>query len=449
MMELNLLYDKWFLGKPLPNCIDNTILNYIFSNFRTDTKLNTLSFELHSNFGNIHNVWMSNIGIKNKPLNKISNIDTNNWIYPIEPWGHLMYSLNIEAVDDYKNIFEKIPIDIIEKINNNNGKLLINYSHEGWVSEWSLKGLYLGAKNVGIKLENIILVLNDYNLEEKLKKFKEKYDIEKYPIVINYSFYLTASSKHFYEKHKDNNLHTKHINAIKSYKFLCLNRRLDLHRVVLLSEILNDIKDESLISFDKKLITNEISNLFKKKPNIEKKFNNLPDKVIADREDIENTNGYQHENENLFLESYMSIVTETSFYIDNDFISEKIWKPLYQFHPFIVVGRPHLLKYLRDIGFKTFDFLIDETYDTIEDNDLRMELIIKEIKKLNNIPISKLDTIIKLNFNILKHNYDLLNTFGKQTQITEDYFIKNIKHNNYSYIDIYKELQLELPTKII
>ena len=413
MMQLNLLYDNWVKDNPAANC----------------------------------NLWTTNVGIKSKNLPKISDINSTGWAYPIEPWGHLMYSLNIEAIDDYANFFESIPIDVIKQINNDNGKLLINYSHEGWVSEWSLKGFYLGAKNAGIKFKNIVLVLNDYNLENKLTKFKEKYNIEDYPKVINYSFYLTASSNHFYQTYKQIDLPAKHINAIKPYKFVCLNRRLDLHRVVLLSEILNEIKDESLVSFDKTLITNEVPNLFEKRPDIKIKFNNLPDKIVADIEDIENINGYKHDNPKLFLDSYISIVTETSFYIDNDFISEKIWKPLYQFHPFIVVGRPHLLKYLRDIGFKTFDFLIDETYDTIEDNDLRMELIIKEIKKLNDIPMYELDTIIKSNIAVLKHNYDLLNTIGNQIEITEDYFIKNIKNDNYSYIDIYKELKLQLPTK--
>ena len=36
------------------------------------------------------------------------------------------------------------------------------------------------------------------------------------------------------------------------------------------------------------------------------KFDLLPDKVIADRDDIENTNGYAHENENLFLDIFIS-----------------------------------------------------------------------------------------------------------------------------------------------
>ena len=414
-MQLNLLYDKWADNKPIPNC----------------------------------NLWTTNVGIKNNTLPQISDINSTDWVYPIEPWGHLMYSLNIEAIDDYANFFESIPIEVIEQINNGNGKLLINYSHEGWVSAWSLKGFYLGAKNAGILFKNIILVLNDYNLEEKLTKFKEKYNIEDYPKVINYSFYLTASSNHFYQNYKNINLQTKHTMAIKPYKFVCLNRRLDLHRVVLLSEILNEIKDESLISFDKTLITNEVPNLFIQKPDIEIKFNNLPDKVIADREDIENTNGYQHENEDLFLQSYISIVTETSFYIDNDFISEKIWKPLYQFHPFIVVGRPHLLKYLREIGFKTFDWLIDETYDTIEDNDLRMSMIIAEIKKINKLSSYEIHTLIHKNFDILEYNHNLLNKMGNSIDDIQQFIIEKIKSDNYSYTDIFKELKINKNDNII
>jgi GTPase SAR1 family protein len=304
--------------------------------------------------------------------------------------------------------------------------------------------MYLGAKNAGIKFENIVIILNDYNLENKLTKFKEKYNIKQYPNVINYSFYLTASSKHFYYKHKNTDLLNKHIVLNKPYKFLSLNRRLDLHRVKLLSEILNEISFDSIISFDKKLITNEIPLLFEKEPLLKEKFDLLPNKVIADREDIENTNGYEHENENLFLDSYISIVTETSFYIDNDFISEKIWKPLYQFHPFIVVGRPHLLNYLREIGFKTFDWLIDETYDTIEDNDLRMEAIIKEIKKLNKLELDEIQLIIKQNFDKLEHNHTLLNNLGKQTKTIEEFVIEKIKKDNYTYTDIFKEINLHL-----
>jgi hypothetical protein len=443
MDNIVLLYDKWKFNKPIPNCIKPEILSHIFV---TDRLID--SFELENKFGNQHSSWINNLGIKEIQLEVTDDVESENWIYPIEPWGHLMYSLNIEATDDFCNFFDLIPLNIIKKVNQNKGKIVINYSHEGWVGDWLLKGMYLGIKNAGIKFENVILILNDYNLEQKLISFKEKFNITEYPSVINYSFYLTASSKHFLNKHTNKNLYNTHYILQKPFKFLCLNRRLDLHRVKLLSEIYNKIQYDSIISFDKTLVTNQLSNFFEKHPELKEKFELLPLKSIADRDDIANTNGYQHENQNLFLESYISLVTETSFYIDNDFISEKIWKPIFQYHPFIVIGRPHMLKYVKEIGFKTFDFLIDETYDTIEDNDIRMDAIINEIDRLNKLSIYEIDVIIKDNFHILKHNHQLMIDIGKNNQV-EKYLIEKIKHNNYRYSDIFKELKIHKNDNII
>ena len=444
---IDLLYDKWFLGNPLPNCLNDDVLNFIFYKNENDD-INGISFELEKLFKTKHNIWSSNLALKTIQPNQISYGKINkNWFYPIEPWGHLMYSLNIEAKDDYANFFEKIPIKIIKDVNNNLGKIVINYSHEGWVSEWLLKGIYLGAKNKNINLENVILIVNDYNLKNKLDLFKEKYDIEKFVKVINYSFYLKASSNYFYNKHKNTNLTLKH-KTIKNNKFLCLNRRLDLHRVKLLCEIYDYIKNDAIVSFDKTLITGEV-NKFLLDNNLLEKYDILPNKIVADREDIKNTNGYQHENEMLYLDSYFSIVTETSFYLDNDFISEKIWKPLYQFHPFIVVGRPHLLKYLKEIGFKTFDWLINEDYDNIEDNDKRMEYIVYEIQKLNKLSIEELHMKINENFDSLIHNHKLINLLGAKTNEIEKFLIENIKKDNYNYSDIFKEFKLDYYEKII
>jgi hypothetical protein len=439
---INLLYDKWFLGNSLPNCLDEAVLEFIFYKNENDNTTE-LSFELEKKFKTKHNIWASNLGLKKTPPNHIfyGQQIYDKWYYPIEPWGHLMYSLNVEAKDDYANFFEKIPIQIVKDVNNNLGKIIINYAHEGWVSEWLLKGIYLGAKNRNINLDNIILILNDYNLKTKLELFKEKYDIEKFAKIINYSFYLKASSTYFFNKHRITDLKSKH-KKVKNNKFLCLNRRLDLHRVKLICEIYNDIKNDSIISFDKNLITGEVSK-FLIENNLLEKYDALPNKIVADRDDIENTNGYHHENENLYLDSYFSIVTETSFYIDNDFISEKIWKPLYNFHPFIVVGRPHLLKYLKEIGFKTFDWLINEEYDNIEDNDKRMEYIVYEIQKLNKLSLQELHDKINENFDSLLHNHNLLNSFGSKTAQIERFLIENIKKDNYSYSDIFKEFKLD------
>jgi hypothetical protein len=446
---LNLLYDKWVLTVNFPNCISKEVSNYIefeyLKDHLEDYNYTDASFRLGDIFAQKHNSWQNNLGFKRHSPN-INYITYNestqleNWIYPIEPWGHIMYSLNLYSEVEYANFFELIPKKIIKDINNDKGLIVINYAHEGWISDFSLKGFYMGIKNTGIKIDNVVLMLNDYNLIDKIKKFKEDYNINSFPKIINYCYYLTASSKHFYDKYKDSNLKAKNYLVDKPFKFLCLNRRLETHRVKILTELYDELKDNSLISFDKTLITNDVINMFDENAEIKYKFDKLPEKSIADTIDIAGANGYAHEDYLIYADSKISIVTETSFYDTNSFISEKVWKPLFQFHPFIIVGKPHLLKYLKEIGFKTFDWLFNEEYDNIEDDNKRMDFIINEIKKVNNLSNDEINNIIYKNFDILEHNHNLLIELGSKRDDIEKFISEKIIKNNYTYIDIYKEL---------
>ena len=51
-------------------------------------------------------------------------------------------------------------------------------------------------------------------------------------------------------------------------------------------------------------------------------------------------------------------------------------------HPFIVAANPGFYKDLRNIGFKTFDKLIDESFDDEMDMHIRLEKIIQVVKDL-------------------------------------------------------------------
>lgn len=53
---------------------------------------------------------------------------------------------------------------------------------------------------------------------------------------------------------------------------------------------------------------------------------------------------------------------------------------------FIVLSGQHYLRNLRSLGFKTFDGIIDETYDSISDNDQRFKLACEQITYLTNQP---------------------------------------------------------------
>jgi hypothetical protein len=89
----------------------------------------------------------------------------------------------------------------------------------------------------------------------------------------------------------------------------------------------------------------------------------------------------------LYTDSYFNIVLETHFDADGSggaFLTEKIFKPIKHAQPFVVIGASGTLKALRALGYRTFDHVIDNTYDTIQDNTQRwvaVKSIIERIKK--------------------------------------------------------------------
>lgn len=64
------------------------------------------------------------------------------------------------------------------------------------------------------------------------------------------------------------------------------------------------------------------------------------------------------------------------------FVSEKTFKPMAFEHPFIIWGSANTLSYLHDMGFETFDHVIDETYDTVLNDNVRLQNIVKEVDRL-------------------------------------------------------------------
>jgi len=59
----------------------------------------------------------------------------------------------------------------------------------------------------------------------------------------------------------------------------------------------------------------------------------------------------------------------------------------------MLLGNKHSLKFLKTLGYKTFDKWIDENYDEIEDENERRGAIIKELKKFSELPVNQLINI--------------------------------------------------------
>jgi hypothetical protein len=107
-----------------------------------------------------------------------------------------------------------------------------------------------------------------------------------------------------------------------------------------------------------------------------------------------------------FEDSYFNIVTETWFYEKSLFLTEKIFKSIIYFQPFLLFGGAHSLKLFRDLGYKTFDKIIDESYDDEENNDKRFNMVISELNRLCKIPIEEIHDMYLSVRDILEHNYN-------------------------------------------
>jgi len=121
----------------------------------------------------------------------------------------------------------------------------------------------------------------------------------------------------------------------------------------------------------------------------------------------------------IYNRTYYSICCETLFthtdpqkYGDPGpfFITEKTAKLLLGQRLFVLFGPRHTLKFLRELGFKTFDNVIDESYDDCSDISLRLKLAFDQVEKLSQLdPV----TVMKETEQARIHNYNHLYQYRK------------------------------------
>ena len=119
-----------------------------------------------------------------------------------------------------------------------------------------------------------------------------------------------------------------------------------------------------------------------------------------------------------YFNSYFNIITETSWGPGYDFevpqkihLTEKVWKPISTFQPFILISTKNNLKKLREWGFRTFDDFIDESYDELDTYEERIKIINKEIIRLCGMSRKELDDWYWSMEDILVHNSENLTKF--------------------------------------
>jgi hypothetical protein len=107
----------------------------------------------------------------------------------------------------------------------------------------------------------------------------------------------------------------------------------------------------------------------------------------------------------VYNQTAYSIVAETNYSNNYSFYTEKIVKPILAERLFVVFSGQYYLKNLQQLGFKTFEGIIDESYDSIADSHRRISSALDQVDYLMSQPQEKILSQVK---SITEYNKNLM-----------------------------------------
>ena len=272
-----------------------------------------------------------------------------------------------------------------------------------------------------LKFDQLYFVTNSFNIEHRYFSYLKNKKIKSFMKVSSIPYYIYPTTGSALKGHPsyfiDNSTGIEYsyptfdeIDLKRNKYYLNLNRNTGRpHRAELVLDLINkNIKDKGLISFHKSKEFDrfcDIPNNIEYKNKIQKEYPFILDQEDADTvAQMNNIFG----NKKMWLDTYFSIVSETSVSKHHAFITEKTVKPIMYFHPFIIWGNPFSLKFLKGLGFETFPEFFDESYDTIIDEDKRLSHIVENVEMLCSKDIREIHNLYQSVKPKLLHNYNLL-----------------------------------------
>lgn len=146
-------------------------------------------------------------------------------------------------------------------------------------------------------------------------------------------------------------------------------------------------------------------------------------------------------------DSFWHIVTETVFYYDKLHLTEKIFKPIVMKQPFMLLAAPGNLAYLKSYGFKTFEGIIDESYDSIQDPDARIDAVVAQLVWYCTLSTEEKRSVIEAIAPIVEYNFhhfygEFRNIIARELLDNCQTLFKELEYNdsNIDYEGILKTL---------
>jgi hypothetical protein len=472
---LPLLYDCILPTGPLPNGLINefSILNFIHSFHATTTDNGNI---LEKEFGNFDNTFLglmfnNNYGqfpnsltsthftnpcysayytmyensiYHGKPVCENRSMGFSKYLYVIKVSPHLdkfigTPSLGSKLGGEY--FWKHISSIAMNDILRNKAIIILDYAEENFIDKTEFESLHSALLGSNLTKDQVILAFNSFNAEQIYDQWFTK--DEQLLTVKNWPFVLTNTSHHYCNNPEqrisfNEFVSSKHV--IRPYKFLYKIRRPRQHRLAFLAMLANEglleHSDWSCLT-SVRLNENEINSIGYEY-NIDLDHEKIQNALNVTPKNLESESGAHYANvsawtdshPNAYRNSYFYVCTETFTHEPYKSLTEKVFKPIVNFQPFLFIAYPGALQVLRDLGFKTFSGFIDESYDTVTDKPQRLKMILNEVKRLSNMSQQEIHNWYWSMEEILTHNNKhLLNVWKNNPKCLEfiNYLLERVK----------------------
>jgi hypothetical protein len=309
---------------------------------------------------------------------------------------------------DKESFFSLLNYRYLTDLKHSRAMLLLDQSHEGYQTQWLWEYFHKQCRDYQINPQLIIYVTGNLLAEEQYLSWADANNIIDRINVISYAHFEVdidqLATKLGLPTEFSLDYKTNHLESIKLFN--CLNKRNRPHRFWFYTRLIeHNLVDQGLISINKFDTRHMyVEGQLPAADLIEQANRRLPSTIYGTSNTEQPDSYYINRiRDDVCADSWVSVVSESSFSdMDNEiFVSEKTFKPIACMHPFIILGNQGSLAKLREMGYKTFDGWIDETYDQLPTFE-RMEAIVSALKKISEIE----DKLVwyKSMQHILEHN---------------------------------------------
>lgn len=444
MYKLPFLYDYVFANLVLPNALSHEFAMMTYMHTQYTNRHKTTDF-LEAQFGytdqtligymfdnalGLHPNSVGNSNIFSHCYHDYLTCEEDSLFYGKRKYNKYIYPIRINAyIDTFighgysgqkingEYFWKNMSAEALKDAQEGRAIILLDYGQENYLAKETIEAFHQCLERAGIPGGNIIFAINSFNAEQVYDDWfpgsGKRFEMHSWPFVAaNVSYHYNVFPQQRISLDQFNSLR----NVKRKHHFLFPVRRPRDHRVAMLfglasSNVLEKSDWSCLTPFHLEehmiLQLEEKYNTTYNRNKLKEVCVQLP-KTLTTESDRNYTDygPWSDNNPAAYMNSYFYICTET--YTEGPFrsLTEKVFKPIVNMQPFFMVAYPGALALLRELGFKTFSSVIDESYDVEADTTKRIAMIIKEVERLAAMDINQLHDLYWKLEEILVHNYN-------------------------------------------